>query len=179
MSEATYYPKDATGAERQRRWRQRQKEKLERAADILADTPEKDRVKRLKDKLAKMQEQRDAARAETSRCKEDINWLNGRLGDQLWEINGQRQDITALKAQIEKSKTPLPDIQKGTPEFVRIAILEKTMVRMQGDLDRKKAVLADREARNEEMRDKWMEQNRRIRDLEKENKRLNEQYADT
>ena len=40
---------------------------------------------------------------------------------------------------------------------------------MQGDLDREKAVLADREARNEEMRDKWMEQNRRIRELEDEN----------
>ncbi len=165
-------PKDPTGAERQRRWKQRQKEKLERAADIIAGTPEKDRVKRLKDKLAKMQEQRDAAR-------EDARWRDALATNSHSVSRFAQQEITRLKAQLEISKTPLPDIIAGTPEALRIAILEKTVVRMQGDLDHEKAALADREARNDELREKWLEDNRRIRELEQENKRLKEQFVVT
>ena len=161
-------PKDPTGAERQRRWKQRQKEKLERAADIIAGTPEKDRVKRLKDKLAKMQEQRDAAR-------EDARWRDALATDSHSVSRFAQQEITRLKAQLEISKTPLPDIQEGTPEFYQIGRLEKTIGRMQGDLDTEKATCENLLADNKEMRDKWLEQGRRIRELEQENKRLKEQ----
>ena len=106
--------KDPANAARQHRWRQRQKEKLERAADIIADTPEKDRVKRIKDKLTKMQEQRDAAR-------EDARWRDALATNSHSVSRFAQQEITRLKAQLEISKTPLPDIQEGTPGSTRSA----------------------------------------------------------